>query len=60
MAQHYDSAIDAAMDRWTDVGRLTLALSNITYFLSDGAPNSGGACLTKTQEKSSWGKLRRI
>ncbi|MEZ9388284.1 VWA domain-containing protein, partial [Vibrio lentus] len=51
-ATYYDSAIDAAMDHWTDVGKVDGNPSNITYFLSDGAPNSGGA-LTDS-EKSSW------
>ncbi|MCZ8488617.1 hypothetical protein O9992_19660 [Vibrio lentus] len=38
----HDSAIDAAMDHWTDVGKVDGNPSNIAHFLSD-VPNSGGA-----------------
>ncbi|MFM2610451.1 VCBS domain-containing protein, partial [Vibrio chagasii] len=51
-ATYYDTAIDAAMDHWGDTGKVDGNPSNITYFLSDGAPNSGGS-LTDS-EKSSW------
>ncbi|CAH6796942.1 hypothetical protein VCHA34P112_110001 [Vibrio chagasii] len=51
-ATYYDTAIDAAMDHWGDTGKVDGNPSNITYFLSDGAPNSGGS-LTD-YEKSSW------
>ncbi|MBJ2144770.1 VWA domain-containing protein, partial [Vibrio sp. IB15] len=51
-ATYYDTAIDAAMDHWDDTGKVDGNPSNITYFLSDGAPNSGGS-LTDS-EKSSW------
>ncbi|WP_144439559.1 Ig-like domain-containing protein, partial [Vibrio coralliirubri] len=49
---YYDNAIDAAMDHWTDAGKVDGNPSNITYFLSDGAPNSGGV-LTDS-EKTAW------
>ncbi|CAK3980498.1 hypothetical protein VCRA217O17_90001 [Vibrio crassostreae] len=49
---YYDNAIDAAMDHWTDAGKVDGNPSNITYFLSDGAPNSGGV-LTGS-EKTAW------
>ncbi|MBY7732331.1 VWA domain-containing protein, partial [Vibrio splendidus] len=49
---YYDTALDAAMDHWDDSGKVDGNPSNITYFLSDGSPNSGGTL--SASEKTEW------
>ncbi|NOH82094.1 VWA domain-containing protein, partial [Vibrio sp. RE86] len=52
---HYDEALEQAMDAWSDnsgVGRLGGNPTNVSYFLSDGAPNSDG--MIDSGEESNW------
>ncbi|MFS1945712.1 Ig-like domain-containing protein [Vibrio lentus] len=49
---YYDTALDAAMGHWDDSGKVDGNPSNITYFLSDGSPNSGGTL--SASEKTEW------
>ncbi|WP_061017876.1 Ig-like domain-containing protein [Vibrio splendidus] len=49
---YYDNALDAAMDHWDDQGKVDGNPSNLTYFLSDGAPNSSGTI--SSTEKAEW------
>ncbi|MFM2589882.1 VCBS domain-containing protein [Vibrio sp. TBV020] len=52
---HYDEALEQAMDAWSDnsgVGRLGGNPTNVSYFLSDGAPNSDGTI--DSEEESNW------